>query len=83
MYWPAVFVKKSFGGKIRVKYDNGEEDDVDVENISPSNLPIDFGKETSRLEVGEFCEVFNNSSTDPAAWLGRVSKVNKKTYTVN
>jgi len=82
MYWPATFVKKAAGNKIRVHYDNGESDDVDIENVSPNTIPINFGEEADRLEEGEFCEVFNNSITDPAAWLGRVSKVNKKTYSV-
>lgn len=34
-------------------------------------------------QVGEFCEVFNNSKSDPAAWVGKVKKVNKKDVTVS
>eukprot|EP00951_Prasinocladus_malaysianus_P031195 scaffold297518_cov42-Prasinocladus_malaysianus.AAC.1 len=83
MYWPATFIRKSGAGKINVKYDNGEVDDVSVENVSPNDLPVDFGGESDRLEVGEFCEVFNNSTSDPAAWFGRVTKANKKSYQVD
>ena len=37
----------------------------------------------SVMQVGEFVEVFNNSTTDPAAWVALLTKIDKKGYTVN
>lgn len=34
------------------------------------------------LQVGEYCEVFNDSKTDPAAWVARIQKVGRGNYTV-
>ena len=34
-------------------------------------------------QVGEFCEVFNDSKTDPAAWVAKVKKVSKKLFRVS
>lgn len=82
MYWPATFIRKSGQNMIQVKYDNGELEELDMASVSPAEVPMKFGGETTRLEVGEFCEVFNNSTTDPAAWVGRVAKVNKKSFLV-
>eukprot|EP00873_Tetraselmis_striata_P027453 jgi/Tetstr1/447717/TSEL_000020.t2 len=82
MYWPATFIRKSGQNMIQVKYDNGELEELDMASVSPAEVPMKFGGETTRLEVGEFCEVFNNSTTDPAAWVGRVAKVNKKSFSV-
>lgn len=84
-WWPAKVLsineKKS---TMRVKYDNGEEDDVHHDHVSPlDTLPVAFGAEQSELQPGEFCEVHNGSKTDPGAWLGRVVRMEKsKGYTV-
>ena len=37
----------------------------------------------SVMQVGEFVEIFNNSTTDPAAWVGLLTKIDKKGYTVS
>jgi hypothetical protein len=34
------------------------------------------------VQVGEFVEVFNNSKTDPAAWLAKVHAVKEDHYVV-
>lgn len=34
------------------------------------------------IQVGEFVEVFNESDTDPAAWLGKVHAVRNGYYVV-
>lgn len=35
------------------------------------------------FQVGEYCEVFNDSKTDPAAWVARIQKVGRGNYTVS
>ncbi|DBA79906.1 TPA: FACT complex subunit, variant 2 [Trebouxia sp. C0004] len=82
MYWPAKVVKQISQG-YEVQYDNGDKDMVLSENVSPFNPPFKFGEEGWSLQVGEFCEVFNGSKSDPAAWVGKIKKVNKKTTTVS
>ncbi|DBA70283.1 TPA: hypothetical protein ACH3X2_012180 [Trebouxia sp. C0005] len=82
MYWPAKVVKQTSEG-YEVQYDNGDKDMVLSENVSPFNPPFKFGEEGCSLQVGEFCEVFNGSKSDPAAWVGKIKKVNKKTTTVS
>jgi len=79
MYWPAV---KMGGGK--VKYDNGEVEQVKLEYIVPHEQEVMHGQEKKVLEVGEFCEISNGSKTDPGEWFGRVRKVHlaAKKYTV-
>mmetsp|Transcript_25093 Transcript_25093/g.54568 ORF Transcript_25093/g.54568 Transcript_25093/m.54568 type:complete len:820 (+) Transcript_25093:133-2592(+) len=79
-YWPAVVLSKSTN-KWKVRYDNGDEEDVLLEHISPAEVPVDFGKEKEVLQVGEFCEVYNGSKTDPCAWLGKVAKHDSRTKT--
>eukprot|EP00878_Enallax_costatus_P007081 GHUV01007420.1.p1 GENE.GHUV01007420.1~~GHUV01007420.1.p1 ORF type:complete len:329 (+),score=78.93 GHUV01007420.1:106-987(+) len=76
-YWPAKVVRKT-SRYLEVEYDNGERDKCDPDNIFPHDVPIDFGKEVYDLQVGEFVEVSNNSTTDPCAWLGCVASVGKK-----
>lgn len=75
-FWPALLLGVgSSRDKRRVRYDNGDEEEVHIEHISPNDtLPVDFGQETTELQRGEFCEVHNGSKTDPCAWLGRVVK---------
>ncbi|GMH33967.1 hypothetical protein BSKO_01801 [Bryopsis sp. KO-2023] len=80
-YWPAKVTEQSEGG-FHVEYDNGDTEVVDAENVSPASVPVDFGEESVRLQVGEYCEVFNDSKTDPAAWLARVQKVGRGRYTI-
>ncbi|GAX85585.1 hypothetical protein CEUSTIGMA_g13000.t1 [Chlamydomonas eustigma] len=70
-YWPAIVIEKN-RNKLRVRYDNGDEEDVHVDHVSEfESLPFDFGEEAD-LRPGEFCEVSNGSKTDPCAWFGRV-----------
>ncbi|CAD7699130.1 unnamed protein product [Ostreobium quekettii] len=80
-YWPAKVIARYEGG-CRVEYDNGDTEAVDDENVSPADVPVEFGEETTRLQVREYCEVFNDSPSDPAAWLARIKKVGRGTYTV-
>ncbi|KAL3140499.1 hypothetical protein ABBQ32_005085 [Trebouxia sp. C0010 RCD-2024] len=83
MYWPAKVVKQTSEG-YEVQYDNGDTETVLSENVSPFNPPFKFGEEGCALQVGEFCEVFNGSVTDPAAWVGKVKRINKRgTFTVS
>ncbi|DBB17636.1 TPA: hypothetical protein ACH3X3_002680 [Trebouxia sp. C0006] len=82
MYWPAKVVKQTSEG-YEVQYDNGDKEMVLSEHVSPFNPPFKFGEEGCSLQVGEFCEVFNGSKSDPAAWVGKIKKVNKKTTTVS
>lgn len=83
MYWPAKVVKHTSEG-YEVQYDNGDKELVLSENVSPFTPPINFGEEGCTLQVGEFCEVFNGSKTDPAAWVGKVKRIAKRgTYTVS
>lgn len=68
-------VRGKYKNKYRVRYDNGDEEEVDAEHVSPlDTLPVDFGQEDAALAVGEFCEVSNDSKTDPCAWLGRIRR---------
>ncbi len=36
---------------MRVRYDNGEEDDVHTDHISPDDPPVEFGKEKTELQA--------------------------------
>ncbi|KAF6256461.1 hypothetical protein COO60DRAFT_106376 [Scenedesmus sp. NREL 46B-D3] len=76
-YWPASVQRKGTNF-LEVQYDNGEREKVDPDNIFPFDVPIEFGKESSPLVVGEFVEVSNNSKTDPCAWVGCVESIGKK-----
>eukprot|EP00882_Tetradesmus_deserticola_P007676 GHRQ01008084.1.p1 GENE.GHRQ01008084.1~~GHRQ01008084.1.p1 ORF type:complete len:298 (+),score=94.86 GHRQ01008084.1:104-997(+) len=76
-YWPASVQRKGTNF-LEVQYDNGEREKVDPDNIFPFDVPIEFGKETNPLTVGEFVEVSNNSKTDPCAWVGCVESIGKK-----
>ncbi|WIA10965.1 hypothetical protein OEZ85_011128 [Tetradesmus obliquus] len=76
-YWPASVHRKGTNF-LEVEYDNGEREKVDPDNIFPFDVPIEFGKETTPLMVGEFVEVSNNSKTDPCAWVGCVKTLGKK-----
>eukprot|EP00955_Chlamydomonas_euryale_P095538 364943-Chlamydomonas_euryale.AAC.12 len=67
-------VRDRHKNKYRVRYDNGDEEDVHMDHVSPTTLPVDFGCESVPLAEGEFCEVSNASKTDPCAWLGRISR---------
>mmetsp|Transcript_15705 Transcript_15705/g.42630 ORF Transcript_15705/g.42630 Transcript_15705/m.42630 type:complete len:220 (-) Transcript_15705:264-923(-) len=74
---------KGPGTRYMVKYDNGETGSVLAEHLSPYEVPMDFGKEALPLQVTEFCEVFNGSSTDPCAWAACISRTLKNgEYTV-
>lgn len=82
MYWPAEVLSKTRQGW-RVQYDNGDSEIVQEENISPLSPPVEFGKEAEQLQEQEFCEVSNDSPTDPACWLARIKRVNKDSYLVS
>ncbi len=43
-----------------------------------SQRPVHF-----LLQEQEFCEVSNDSPTDPACWLARIKRVNKDSYLVS
>ncbi|KAF5839244.1 hypothetical protein DUNSADRAFT_1278 [Dunaliella salina] len=73
-WWPVRVMAKGPGPRYMVKYDNGETGSVLAVHLSPYEVPMDFGKEALPLQVTEFCEVFNGSSTDPCAWAACVSK---------
>jgi hypothetical protein len=81
MYWPAVILEKTSKG-FRVQYDNGDKENVDEDQVSPFAHPVEFGKEEAPLHVGEFVEVFNNSKTDPAAWIAVIKKVQGDSFVV-
>eukprot|EP00210_Caulerpa_lentillifera_P000535 g517.t1 len=81
-YWPAKVID-CYPGGVRVEYDNKETEDVDCEDISPSSLPVEFGEEKTRLTEKEFCEVFNESATDPSSWLAQIASVGKGNYTIH
>ena len=49
-YWPAKVVSRT-GQSVEVVYDNGEKETVDKENVSPLDLPVEFGEEDSALQV--------------------------------
>jgi hypothetical protein len=36
---------------VEVEYDNGEVEEVDSEDVSPVDLPVDFGDEEEDLQV--------------------------------
>lgn len=38
-------------GTIRVRYDNGEEHNVDPEHVTPVEAPVEFGQEKTQLQV--------------------------------
>ena len=52
-YWPALLLGVgSSRDKRRVRYDNGDEEEVHIEHISPNDtLPVDFGEEETELVV--------------------------------
>eukprot|EP01026_Neomeris_dumetosa_P043752 TRINITY_DN3676_c0_g1_i4.p2 TRINITY_DN3676_c0_g1~~TRINITY_DN3676_c0_g1_i4.p2 ORF type:complete len:234 (-),score=43.99 TRINITY_DN3676_c0_g1_i4:451-1152(-) len=81
-YWPAVVLNKKGQKQMEVKYDNGETEVVNLYDIYTAPPPVQFGRELQRLQRGEFCEVSNESETDPCAWFGRIEKQNKRTYLV-
>lgn len=39
------------GNKAEVEYDNGERERVLAENVSPQDVPVDFGGEEEPLQV--------------------------------
>lgn len=49
-------------------------------HTTPSNRHL---SKYGAAQVGEFCEVFNDSKTDPAAWVAKVKKVSKKLFRVS
>jgi hypothetical protein len=53
MYWP-VTILSVFGSRVTVKYDNGEEEVVQVEHLQPDTAPVDFGKEAIPFQVRPF-----------------------------
>eukprot|EP01025_Chloroclados_australasicus_P000313 TRINITY_DN1015_c0_g2_i1.p2 TRINITY_DN1015_c0_g2~~TRINITY_DN1015_c0_g2_i1.p2 ORF type:complete len:306 (+),score=40.41 TRINITY_DN1015_c0_g2_i1:101-1018(+) len=80
-YWPAV-VQKVVGQKqLEVTYDNGDIEVVDLYDVFRGDVPVDFGQEEHSLQPGEFCEVFNQSDTDPCAWFGKIdNQMDRKSY---
>lgn len=71
MYWPAVIIDKNErAAEFRVRYDNGSDEWVPMDYVQPSEVPLGYGEEGDPYEPGEFVEVFNDSKTDPAEWLG-------------
>ena len=50
MYWPVKVMEIVHDG-LRVQYDNGEEEVVDLENIHPFKPPVDFGEEQIAFQV--------------------------------
>lgn len=53
MYWPVTILSVN-GSEVTVKYDNGEEEVVEVEHLQPGTTPVDFGKEKLRMKVCPF-----------------------------
>jgi hypothetical protein len=50
MYWPVKVIAVD-GARVKVEYDNGEEETVQSEHLQPANPPVDFGKEAVHLQV--------------------------------
>lgn len=50
MYWPAKVVRHA-GDEYEVQYDNGDNEMVLGENVSPFNPPFQFGEESHPLQV--------------------------------
>jgi len=44
-------VLKRHGLKVDVEYDNGERETVLAENVSPLDVPVEFGAETVAFQV--------------------------------
>ncbi len=42
---------KRHGLKVDVEYDNGERETVLAENVSPLDVPVEFGAETVAFQV--------------------------------
>lgn len=61
-YWPAKVTGRTDKG-FRVEYDNGDIEVTHPENISPLEVPVEFGQETARLRVSfQFRATFSHSS---------------------
>lgn len=56
--------------------------DIAEEVCSVNTLSLQVHRALCYLQVGEFCEVSNDSTTDPAAWFAKVVKVTKSGYKV-
>lgn len=82
MYWPAQVLQET-GELLLVKYDNGDQEWVQKEDIQPTAAPVSHGREKKPLQRGEFVEVHNNSKTDPAEWVGLVKAVGRESYKVD
>ena len=82
MFWPAKMTEAVGTEKAMVEYDNGDVGTELVKNFQPEHAPVEFGEEKKGFKVGEYCEVSNSSKSDPAAWFGKIVKVNKATCTV-
>lgn len=77
-WWPARVIAAYANAKwLEVEYDNGDIEMVQQALTSPIDVPVAFGGEPQRLYVGDFCEVSNDSASDPCAWVGRVKTVFK------
>ena len=82
MYWPAQVLQET-RELLLVKYDNGDQEWVQKEDIQPTAAPVNHGREKKPLQRGEFVEVHNNSKTDPAEWVGLVKAVGRESYKVD
>lgn len=67
MYWPAKVVRHA-GDKYEVQYDNGDQEIVLDENVTPFNPPFAFGEETHPLQV---YSIVCAAVTSPVAALAR------------
>ena len=50
-FWPARVTGRG-KSHITVRYDNGDEERVNSENVFPHEVPVDFGEEVEELQVG-------------------------------
>ena len=84
-FWPGLrlsTVSTVNQDKVKVRYDDGQEENVRVELVQPTD-PSPFGTtEIKALQVGEFCEVCSESKENAGHRFGKVTKVNKTTCTV-
>ncbi|KAK9833382.1 hypothetical protein WJX81_000396 [Elliptochloris bilobata] len=80
MFWTATVVKKT-NSSYKVVYDNGEVAKVDIEDVFLLP-PIAFGEDEHPLQAGEFCEVSNDSESDPAEWLAVIRRPQGASYLV-
>mmetsp|Transcript_30554 Transcript_30554/g.99305 ORF Transcript_30554/g.99305 Transcript_30554/m.99305 type:complete len:521 (+) Transcript_30554:174-1736(+) len=82
MYWHGLVT--SFDNQTaKVRYDNGDSEDVPFDRLQPANLSVNFGHEPCLLAPEEYCEVL--ATTEDGETFARVVAVNEASsmYTVS